>query len=67
MPSTINGSTEESLQNVVSAVAKVLNDEDVKHFGLEAEVLGTALLFLKENPDANIATALAAGYMEWDL
>jgi hypothetical protein len=67
MPSTIRGNGEESLEDAVTAVAKVLNDEDVKHYGLEAEVLGTALLFLKENPDANIATALSAGYTEWDL
>ena len=67
MPSTIRGNGEESLQDVISAVNRVLVDEDVLHYGLEAEVLGTALLFLKENPDANIATALAMGYMEWDL
>jgi hypothetical protein len=44
-----------------------LSDEDVKHFGLEAEILGTALLFLKENPNENIATALAVGFSDWDV
>jgi hypothetical protein len=67
MPTTLKHSTDESLTDVISAVTKVLDDEDVKHYGLEAEVLGTALLYLKENPGENIASALAAGYMEWDL
>ena len=67
MPSTLKYTTDESLDDVVSAVLKVLEDEDVKHFGLEAEVLGTALLYLKENPNDNIATALAMGFVEWDL
>jgi hypothetical protein len=67
MPSSIKGTTDESLQDVVSAVGRVLVDEDVLHYGLEAEVLGTALLYLKENPNATIGEALAAGFYEWDL
>ena len=67
MPSTLRGNGDESLQDVVSAVGRVLVDEDVLHYGMEAEVLGTALLFLKENPGSNISEALMAGYMEWDL
>jgi hypothetical protein len=67
MPSTLKGSTNESLMDVVSAVGRVFVDEDVLHYGLEAEILGTALLYLKENPDADIATAIEAGFIEWDV
>jgi hypothetical protein len=67
MSTSINGTTNESLEDVIRAVGNVLSDEDVKHFGLEAEILGTALLFLKENPNENIATALAVGFSDWDV
>lgn len=67
MPSTIRGTSGESLVDAVSAVGRVLRDVDVLHYGMEAEVLGTALLFLKENPDATIASAIAVGFIEWDL
>ena len=67
MPRSLRGTTNESLEDAVRAVGRVLVDEDVLHYGLEAEVLGTALLYLKENPDATIDEALSAGFVEWDV
>lgn len=67
MATSIRGTTDESLKDVIQAVGNVLSDDDVKHFGLEAEILGTALLFLKENPNKTIATALAVGLADWDI
>lgn len=67
MPSSIRGTSGESLADAVSAVGRVLVDEDVLHYGMEAEVLGTALIYMKENPDATVTEAIAAGFIEWDL
>lgn len=67
MPRSLKGTSNEDLAEVLNDVASVLQDEDVVHFGLQAEVLGTALIYLKENPDATIKEALHAGFIEWDL
>jgi len=67
MPSAINGTSGESLADAVSAVGRVLSDDDVVNYGMEAEVLGTALIYMKENPNATVAEAIAAGFIEWDL
>lgn len=67
MPSAINGTSGESLENAIRLVNKVMVDEDVLHYGMEAEVLGTALIYMKENPNATVKEAIAAGFIEWDL
>ena len=67
MPSAINGTSGESLADAVSAVSRVLSDDDVVNYGMEAEVLGTALIYMKENPNATVEEAIAAGFIEWDL
>ena len=67
MPSAINGTSGGSLEDAVRLVGKVLVDEDVVHYGMEAEVLGTALIYMKENPNATVEEAITAGFIEWDL
>ena len=67
MPSAINGTSGESLADAVSAVGRVLSDDDVVNYGMEAEVLGTALIYMKENPSATVEEAISAGFIEWDL
>lgn len=67
MPRSLKGTSNEDLATVINDVVEVLKDEDVVHFGMQAEVLGTALIYLKENPDATIKEALGAGFIEWDL
>jgi hypothetical protein len=36
-------------------------------YDMEVEVIATAMIFLKENPDASIETALNAGLGDWDV
>jgi hypothetical protein len=65
MASSIKGTTDESLDVTVSDVAFVL--KIAKKSGLEAEVIATALMYLKENHEVTIARALYVGMSDWDL
>jgi hypothetical protein len=67
MPSSIRGTSGESLADAVQSVSRVLSDDDVVNYGMEAEVLGAALIYMKENPNATVDEAIAAGFIEWDL
>lgn len=40
---------------------------DAKQYGLEAEVIYSALLAMKENPSLSIEDAIAIGCDEWDV
>jgi phage protein D len=65
MASSIKGTTDESLDVTVSDVAFVLKIAEKS--GMEAEVLATALIYLKENPQTTIGRALYVGMSDWDL
>jgi hypothetical protein len=65
MASSIKGTTNESLLETmdnVSAALKIAGKYD-----MDVEVIATAMIFLKENPDASIETALNAGLGDWDV
>ena len=66
MASSLHGTyTAETTDQVIHDVSKAV--QLASNFGMEIEVLHTALLFLKENPNATIHDALKAGLMDWDL
>ena len=65
MPSSLNGTSGETLTNVMDNVAGALNY--AKPHGLECEVIAVAMIFLKENPKASIEEALVAGLGDWDI
>jgi len=65
MPSSLNGTSGETLTNVMDHVAGALNL--AKPHGLECEVIAVAMLFLKENPEATVEQALEAGLGDWDI
>jgi hypothetical protein len=63
MASSLNGS--HSLKDVIDQVYNTVRD--AKDFNLEYEVLATAFIYLKENPDATIQEALNVGRNDWDV
>ena len=65
MASSIRGDSGESLENTVKNVCDTLNLAG--KFGLEAETIATAMIYLKENPDKTIEDALNAGLGDWDV
>jgi hypothetical protein len=54
-----------NLTETMDAVANTL--KFAGEHGLETEVIATAMLFLKENPDAEINEALNVGLSDWDV
>lgn len=63
MPTSLSGKYHESAAlHVVEAALKAAE----KHH-LETEVLYTAFVYLKENPEASIEDALHAGLTDWDI
>jgi hypothetical protein len=65
MASNIKGTTNESLLETMANVSTALNVAG--KYDMEVEVIATAMIFLKENPDASIETALNAGLGDWDV
>lgn len=65
MASSIRGTSGEDLAEIVDKVMFVLCK--ASHYDLEAEVVATAMVYLKENPDASIETALSVGLSDWDI
>jgi hypothetical protein len=63
MASSIKGITDESLDEVTAMVSTVLLTAD----SLSVEVVSTALLYLKENPEVTIEQALSVGLSDWDV
>ena len=59
-------------KNEIASTTEILNMvnetlEQSKIHGLESEVIGYALIRLKENPTLTISQALEAGLQEWDV
>jgi hypothetical protein len=54
-----------SLSDTVTSVSTMLSI--AKGYGLECEVVASALEYMKANPDCNIIDAIQAGLSEWDL
>jgi hypothetical protein len=65
MASSIKGTTEEKLGETVKNVGNVLILAE--EFGLQGEVIATAMIYLKENPGATIEEALQVGLQDWDI
>lgn len=65
MASSLTGTSGESLTEAVLNASEAL-DQAKKH-DLEAEVVATAMIWLKENPDKSIFQALEVGMGDWDL
>jgi len=65
MASNIKGTTNESLLETMDNVSTAL--KIAGKYDMEVEVIATAMIFLKENPDASIETALNAGLGDWDV
>ena len=63
MASSINGTSKESLADTVENVYQTV----VKAGQLEIEVIATAMIYLKENPEASIEDALNVGLNDWDV
>ena len=65
MASSIKGTSGESLINVGRNVDDTL--KSARRYGLEVEVISTALIFLKENPTMQIEYALHVALQDWDV
>lgn len=63
MASSINGT--HSTVDVMKLITGVLQATD--QYGLQVEVLATAFIYLKENPEASIEEALNVGLGDWDV
>lgn len=58
---------DEYLDEVISLVTMILSDSEVKKYKLEAKVLATALIMIKERPKTSIIEVLKASLKEWDV
>ena len=65
MASSIKGTSGESLDHVINYVNDVL--VVAGKYDLEVEVIATAMIYLKENPEASISDALSTGLSDWDV
>ena len=65
MASSIKGTTSENFSNTIADVAIAVTNAE--RYGLIVEVMTTSLLYLKENPNATIETALNVGLGDWDV
>jgi hypothetical protein len=64
MASSIMGS-KESLTEVIPLVHEMLNR--VAPYGLEVEVIATALIYLQDHPESTIENAIIIGLNDWDI
>lgn len=64
MASSIEGTKLDSAKLIGIIHTVLLNAAD---YGLEAEVVATAMIYLKENPKATIEEALEVGLQDWDI
>jgi len=64
MSSSITGSRE-SLVEVVPLVNGMLNQ--VAPYGLEVEVISTAMIYLQGHPESTIENAIRTGLNDWDI
>jgi len=55
----------EDLLDIMEKVEATL--EKSTEFGLQTEVIASAMQFLKNNPDATVEDALAEGELDWDV
>lgn len=53
------------LQETIELVYETITQ--ASHSKLECEAIATALIFLKQNPNATIEEALQVGLNDWDL
>lgn len=58
---------DEYLDEVISLVTMILSDSEVKKYKLEAKVLATALIMIKERPKTSIIEVLKASLEKWDV
>lgn len=58
-------STKGNITKTMDAVANTLKFAGEYH--LEVEVIASAMLYLKENPEVSINEALNAGLGDWDV
>ena len=58
-------STKGNITETMDDVAQTM--KFASEHGLETEVIATAMLFLKENPEATINEALHVGLNDWDV
>ena len=61
MATSTKGNITETMDDVAQAL------KFAGEYGLETEVVATAMLFLKENPEATINEALHVGLSDWDI
>jgi len=54
---------EESLEDVMKALSRLYSDVDFQE--LQTEILATALVELRDNPNKTIKDCLWYGYNEW--
>jgi len=65
MATSIKGTSREDLATVIESVSAAM--DDAIQYNLVAEVIATAMIYLKENPNASIDEALDAGLSDWDI
>ena len=65
MTEKLHQSTRTKISDAIELVAEAF--DKAKEHDLECEVMATALVFLKDNPDRSIEEALAAGLEDWDV
>jgi hypothetical protein len=65
MTSNIDEILYEDIERVIGDVHDVLNRTEQYH--LQCEVIASAMIYLKENPESSISDALSAGLSDWDV
>lgn len=65
MASSLKSTTKESLSETSENVMYCL--QAASKYGLEVEVIATAMVYIKENPDKSIEDALNVGLSDWDI
>jgi hypothetical protein len=55
----------QDLAEIVELVFQTL--EQASEYGLEAEIIATAMQKLQKNPDMDISVALQSAMIEWDI
>lgn len=65
MASSLKGTSNEDLPRVIERVQTTLNESGKS--GLQSEVIATAMIYLKENPEVSIQEALYIGLVDWDI
>lgn len=65
MASSLKGTSNEDLQRVIERVQTTLIESSKSV--LQNEVIATAMIYLKENPEVSIQEALYIGLVDWDI